>query len=75
MKNTMFWDITPCSLLKVNGRFGGTYRLHLQGRKISRARNERESRALFAACFHAGFLLGLFFGPEDGGDMLFRNVG
>jgi hypothetical protein len=24
---------------------------------------------------HAGFLLGLFFGPEDGGDMFLRNVG
>jgi hypothetical protein len=25
-----------------------------------------------AACFHAGFLLGLFFHPEDGGDMFLR---
>jgi hypothetical protein len=24
---------------------------------------------LLATCFHAGFLLGLFFNPEDGGDM------
>jgi hypothetical protein len=24
---------------------------------------------LLATCFHAGFLLGLFFDPEDGGDM------
>jgi hypothetical protein len=23
---------------------------------------------------HAGFLLGLFFDPEDGGDMFLRNV-
>jgi hypothetical protein len=23
---------------------------------------------------HTGFLLGLFFDPEDGGDMFFRNV-
>jgi hypothetical protein len=29
-------------------------------------------RALFAACFHAGFLLALFFDPEDGGDMFPR---
>jgi hypothetical protein len=28
-----------------------------------------------ATCFHAGFLLALFFDPEDGGDMFFRNVG
>jgi hypothetical protein len=44
MKSTIFWDITPCSLLKVNRRFGATYRFHLQGRRISRARNQRESR-------------------------------
>jgi hypothetical protein len=43
MKSTVFWDITSCSPLKVNRRFGGTYRLDLQGR-ISRARYQRESR-------------------------------
>jgi hypothetical protein len=31
-------------------------------------------RALLATCFHAGFLLGLFFDPEDGGYMFLRNV-
>jgi hypothetical protein len=51
VKSTIFSDMT-CSLLKVNGCFGGTYRLHLQG-----------------------FLLGLFFDPEDEGDMFLRNVG
>jgi hypothetical protein len=30
MNSTVFWDITPCSPLKVNQRFGGTYHLHLQ---------------------------------------------
>jgi hypothetical protein len=44
MKSIIFWGITQCSLLKVIGRFGGTYRLHLQGRRISRARNQLESR-------------------------------
>jgi hypothetical protein len=33
MTSTIFWDITPCSPLKVNRRFEGTYRLHLHGRK------------------------------------------
>jgi hypothetical protein len=33
MKNTIFWDITPCSWLSVNRCFGGIYRLHLQGGK------------------------------------------
>jgi hypothetical protein len=63
MKSAIFLDIMPCSPLKVNRRFGGTYRLHLQGRRISRA------------SFHAGFLLGLVFDAEDGGDMILRNVG
>jgi hypothetical protein len=33
MKNAVFWDVTPC-ISCVNRRFGGKYRLHLQGRKI-----------------------------------------
>jgi hypothetical protein len=64
----IFWDITPCSPLKVNRLFGGTYRLHLHGRKISRVRNH------LATCFHNGFLLGLFLDHEDGGEMFLRNV-
>jgi hypothetical protein len=47
MKSTIVWDITPCSPLSVNGRFGGTYCLHLQ----------------LATCFHPGSLLRLFFRP------------
>jgi hypothetical protein len=30
---------------------------------------------LLATCFHSSFLLDLFFGPEDGGDVFIRNVG
>jgi hypothetical protein len=30
---------------------------------------------LLTASFHAGFLLGLFFDPEDEGDIFNRNVG
>jgi hypothetical protein len=33
MKNVVFWDVALCRFC-VNRRFGGTYRLHLQGRKI-----------------------------------------
>jgi hypothetical protein len=43
IKSSIFWDISSCSLLKVNRRFGGTCRLHLQGRRIS--------QALLATCF------------------------
>jgi hypothetical protein len=38
MKSIIFLDITQCSPLKVKRRFGGTYRHHLQGQIISRAR-------------------------------------
>jgi hypothetical protein len=31
-KSSISWDITPCSPLKGNRRFGGTCRLHPQGR-------------------------------------------
>jgi hypothetical protein len=36
MKSSVLWGITPCSPLKVNRRFGGTCRLHLQGRRTSK---------------------------------------
>jgi hypothetical protein len=35
MKSAVFWDKTPCSLLRVNRRIGGTRRLRLQSRSIS----------------------------------------
>jgi hypothetical protein len=37
---SIFWDITPCSPLKVNRRFEGTYRFFLQDRRTSQARNQ-----------------------------------
>jgi hypothetical protein len=45
MKITIFWDIMLCSPLNVNRHFGGTYHLHLQGRRMRRAKNQRESSA------------------------------
>jgi hypothetical protein len=50
LKRSIFWDITPCSLLKVGRRFGGTCGLHLHDRRTNRARNEREA-SLFTTCF------------------------
>jgi hypothetical protein len=41
---------------------------------ISRTLTKPDPCALPATCFHAGFLLGLFFDPEDGGDIFLRNV-
>jgi hypothetical protein len=44
-----------CSPLKVNQRFGGTYRLYLQSRKISQARKQpsagsKQNLKMEAAC-------------------------
>jgi hypothetical protein len=53
MKNIIiFWDITLCSPLSVNRRFGWTYRLHLQGRKIISA-----SRWQLLACWFLAELI------------------
>jgi hypothetical protein len=43
MKSAIFWDITPCSPLEVNRRFGRNYHLDLQCR-INRARYQSDSR-------------------------------
>jgi hypothetical protein len=43
MKSYIFWDITPCISLKVNLHFGRKFPLHLQGRRISQARNQGET--------------------------------
>jgi hypothetical protein len=60
MKNSIFWDITPRSLLKSTD-----------------VSEEHVASILSSACYllRAGFLRGLFFDPEDGGDMFLRNVG
>jgi hypothetical protein len=50
MKNAVFWDVAPCRFC-VNRRFGGKYRLHLQGRKI-RERGTSESRWLQSDSLH-----------------------
>jgi hypothetical protein len=64
MKSSIIWDIMPCSSLKVYRRFGAINQ-HEAGRK-----------KIFACCLlDAGFLLGLPFNLEAGGDTSFRNVG
>jgi hypothetical protein len=35
MKNTVFWDMTPCSPVVVHRRFGRTYCMHFQDRILS----------------------------------------
>jgi hypothetical protein len=46
MNISMFWDITPCSSLKVNRSFGGTCRLHLQGWRIAKQETSVKQTAI-----------------------------
>jgi hypothetical protein len=62
-KNFIIWDITPCKPTESQQTFQ---------RNISRPSSglkNKPSQALLATCFHVFFLLGLFFDPEDGGEM------
>jgi hypothetical protein len=62
-KRSIFWDIMPCSPLRVSWRFGEACHLYLQVEPV-----------LFATWFHAHFLIWFFFDSEERGDMVLRNV-
>jgi hypothetical protein len=46
MKNAVFWHVGSCRYY-VNRRFGGTYRLRLQGIRNPRAMNQCEQVAVY----------------------------
>jgi hypothetical protein len=52
LKGPGFWDITPCSLLKVNRRFEVSCGICLQGRRISQARHQRDA-LLYTSSWHS----------------------
>jgi hypothetical protein len=52
MKISVFWYVRPCSPLKVNGRFVRTYRHHLKVQRVSRTRNQHESKWLWRCKRH-----------------------
>jgi hypothetical protein len=39
-RSSIFWDLTPCSLLEVKLLFGVTWQIHLQGLRV----NKKERR-------------------------------
>jgi hypothetical protein len=77
MKSFIFWDTTPCSPFIVDRR-SEEYVVPSSGSKNKPPppkKNIYKLMALLATCLRPGFLLGLFFVPEDGGDMFLPNVG
>jgi predicted DNA repair protein MutK len=42
MKIIVPWDVTPCSVTEIYLCFEGTYYLHLQVRRVSQVRNQKE---------------------------------
>jgi hypothetical protein len=68
---TVFCVVTPCSVTAKS--FGGTYPFHLQGKTAIHARNQHKRLSLPPDS--VGFLIGLLFDPEDGGNIFLRNVG
>jgi hypothetical protein len=61
----------PCIPFKANRSFGGIFRLHLQCLRISQAKKQAGSKQNFL--LHGGASLGLFFDPEESGDVFLRN--
>jgi hypothetical protein len=64
-----FCFVTPWKYERVL-HLEGAYRLHLQGWTVNHVRNQKKQ-----AANSADFLSGLFFDPENRGDMLLRNIG
>jgi hypothetical protein len=42
---------------------------------LKNKQRKKSARILLATYFQAGFLSGLFFYPDDGGDVFLRNIG
>lgn len=63
--STVFWDVRPCSLVESNRCLGGTRRLRLQDRSISRT----------ALCLLRDCCCAYIFHCKHGGIKLIRNLG
>jgi hypothetical protein len=67
MKNAVFWNVAPCRSC-MNRRFGGTYRLNLQGKKI-RERGTSVNRWLHPRRRHSS--LWVYFPKNHGNDTFY----
>jgi hypothetical protein len=57
MKYFVFWDVMPCSPFKVDQRFGGIYRLFLQGRRIIQAKTHHDASIKYSRLLHASMMV------------------
>jgi hypothetical protein len=51
-----------------------TFRRNISPPSLVPKNKPSKIRSQLATCFHAGIFFGLFFDPEDGGDMFLRKV-
>jgi hypothetical protein len=65
MKSCVVCDITSCSLLKDNRRFGGTFHSPSSGSKNKLNKIPTLKLVASKARFQVAFLFSLFFDPED----------
>jgi hypothetical protein len=56
LKSSILWDIRTFSPVKMNRPFGGIYRLHLQERRVSQEREQREAGMFTARVMHISCL-------------------
>jgi hypothetical protein len=76
-ESTVSWLVTPYSLERAR-RFGRTYHLHLQGRRMSQGRRKQRNGdkvMRLSLSSSVGFLLCLLLDCEDEGSIFPRNVG
>jgi hypothetical protein len=52
MKVTVFWDVAPCSLVKIDRRFRAAYCLHHQGDRQTTWCNIPDDSYLLSLVFH-----------------------
>jgi hypothetical protein len=48
MKTTVFWYMTPCSLIVVHRRFGGMYYVHSESRRVGQKSYKQEASTAIA---------------------------
>jgi hypothetical protein len=54
VRNTIFWDVTPCSSVGIYRHFGGMYCFYIQGRRVSQASNKHVAALAYSSTLKMG---------------------